>query len=213
MRQKILVLGTTDYTRVFIDMFECLEQIEFAACVENLDPGKCSQQVSGLRVFWTDDIEVMQDSHQAICSLATTLRSDWIEKIEAMGFGFATLIHPSSTVSKRTRLGRGISVDAGSVLAGYSSIADHVRIGRRVSLGHHTEVGEFSTIHPGAIISGNCTIGSNVTIGTGAVIIDGITISPGVVIAAGAVVIRDVPENVLIAGNPGVMKRSDYGPK
>ena len=213
MRQKILILGTTPYTEVFVDMFETIGDIAFTGCVENRNRGRCGQSLAGLPIHWVHDIDGMRGTHRLICSLATTARSDWIAEMATRGFTFTTLVHPTSHVSRHTELGAGVSVDAGCVLAGFSRIGAYVRIGRHVSLGHHTDIDRFSTIHPGAIISGYCQIGPRVTVGTGAVIIDGIAIGEGAVIASGAVVTKDVPKRALVAGNPGLVKRKDYGPK
>ena len=46
------------------------------------------------------------------------------------------------------------------------------------------------------------TIGDNVWIGGSTTIIGGVSIGKNTVIGAGSVVIRDIPENVLAAGNP-----------
>lgn len=46
------------------------------------------------------------------------------------------------------------------------------------------------------------TIGDGCWIGGGVIIIPGITIGAGSVIAAGSVVVKDIPENVVAAGNP-----------
>ena len=46
------------------------------------------------------------------------------------------------------------------------------------------------------------TIGDNVTVGANVVIIGNITIGDHVIIGAGAVVVKDVPSNSIIAGNP-----------
>lgn len=48
----------------------------------------------------------------------------------------------------------------------------------------------------------NIFIGDNCYIGTGATILGPIHIGNNVVIAAGAVVVKDVPDNAVIAGNP-----------
>ena len=50
-------------------------------------------------------------------------------------------------------------------------------------------------------------IGDNVWIGGRAQILPGVTIGDNVVVAAGTVVTRDVPDNSLVAGNPGVVKK------
>jgi len=54
------------------------------------------------------------------------------------------------------------------------------------------------------------TIGNNVWIGGRAVINPGVTIGHNVVIASGAVVVKDVPDNVVVGGNPArVIKEID----
>ena len=50
-------------------------------------------------------------------------------------------------------------------------------------------------------------IKDNVWIGMNAVILKGVTIGENAVVAAGAIVSKDVPENVVVAGNPAVIVR------
>lgn len=210
---KLLILGTRPYSEVLIDLFECLsDRVQFTGAVENRDPQRCGERLAGLPIHWQDDIAPLAVDHRLICALGTTLRRDWIEACKAMGFGFETLTHPSSTVSRRTVLGEGVIVDAGCVVAGFSTLHDHVRVGRRCSIGHHTQIGPFTTLHPGVIISGNCRIGAQVTLGTGSIVIDGIEVGDGAVAAAGTVITRNIPAGALVAGNPCRTVRPDYGP-
>jgi sugar O-acyltransferase (sialic acid O-acetyltransferase NeuD family) len=211
--QRILVMGTTAYSEVFVDMFAAVPNTEFSGFVENIDQDRCGTTLADRPVFWHESIADKCRSHHLICSIASTKRDAWIEAMLARGFDFSTLVHPSCTVSARTVLGRGVSVDAGCVIAGFSRIGDFVRIGRCVSFGHHSEVGAYATIHPGAVVSGNTHIGPRTIIGSGATLIDGISVGAGAVIAAGSVVIRDVPPRALVAGNPAVVKRENDGPR
>ena len=62
-------------------------------------------------------------------------------------------------------------------------------------------------IHPDSRNSGyeygiSITIGDNVWIGGNAVIMPGVTIGDNVVIGAGSIVTKDLPSNVIAAGNP-----------
>lgn len=52
-------------------------------------------------------------------------------------------------------------------------------------------------------------IGNHVWIGKNAMILKGVHVGDGSVIAAGSVVIRDVPENCMVAGNPAVVKKTN----
>ena len=88
-------------------------------------------------------------------------------------------------------------LDVGKVTFG-----DNVLIAPNVSIyaaGH--------PIHPASRNSGYeygipITIGNNVWIGGSVVILPGVTIGDNVVIGAGSVVTRDIPANVIAAGNP-----------
>ena len=56
--------------------------------------------------------------------------------------------------------------------------------------------------HLGYTLIGKITIGNKVFIGAGSIILPGATIGDNSVIAAGSVVTKDVPENVVVGGNP-----------
>ena len=76
-------------------------------------------------------------------------------------------------------------------------------IGKNVSLRQNTTIGAkgFANSEKSPVIMDNVTIGPNVCI------IGDITIGKGAVIGAGAVVVKDVPENAIVAGNPAKVIR------
>ncbi|UOF88686.1 sugar O-acetyltransferase [Fodinisporobacter ferrooxydans] len=89
-----------------------------------------------------------------------------------------------------------------------------VRIGDNCLLAPGVHI--YTATHPlhpyeriaGAEYGKRVTIGNNVWIGGGAIINPGIHIGNNVVVASGAVVTKDVPDNVVVAGNPAkVMKQ------
>jgi maltose O-acetyltransferase len=83
-----------------------------------------------------------------------------------------------------------------------------VRMGSNVLLGPSVQI--YTATHPlesekraeWLEYARPVTIGNNIWIGGGAIICPGVSIGNGVVIGAGAVVTKDVPDNVLIGGNP-----------
>jgi acetyltransferase-like isoleucine patch superfamily enzyme len=56
------------------------------------------------------------------------------------------------------------------------------------------------------------TVHDNCFIGFGAIILPGVSIGPNAVVAAGSVVVRDVPQNTVVGGNPARVIKSieDY---
>lgn len=82
------------------------------------------------------------------------------------------------------------------------TIGDNVLFGSNVSL--------YTAGHPIHPISRNSgyeygipiTIGDNVWLGGNVVVTPGVTIGENSVVAAGSVVVKDIPANVVVAGNP-----------
>lgn len=83
-----------------------------------------------------------------------------------------------------------------------------VRFGDNCMLGPSVQIYTAThPLHPGERNSGReygkpVTIGNNVWIGGHAVINPGVNIGDNAIIAAGAVVVKDVPANVVVGGNP-----------
>lgn len=83
-----------------------------------------------------------------------------------------------------------------------------VRIGSEVKFGPSVQI--YAATHPldpaaraaGPELAFPVTIGDRAWIGGGAILCPGITIGENTVIGAGSVVTRDVPANVIAAGNP-----------
>jgi maltose O-acetyltransferase len=84
----------------------------------------------------------------------------------------------------------------------------HVTIGSRAMFGPNVQI--YTATHPldyverasGLEAAKPIVIGEDVWIGGGAVICPGVTIGPRTVIGAGSVVTKDIPADVLAAGNP-----------
>jgi acetyltransferase EpsM len=205
--KPLLILGTRPYALVFADAFSDLPGFHVTGFVENLDRDRCRDSMEGLPIYWIDDIAPFATTHAVICSLSTTFRDRFIEPVKRMGFDFLTLVHPTGYVSRKSTLGHGVSINVGSIVAGYTSIGSYVQINRGVTVGHHTVIEDYATLQPGVQLAGNCHIGHHTYLGIGAVIVDGVTIGAHSVVGAGAVVTHDLPDRVLAVGVPARVVR------
>lgn len=82
------------------------------------------------------------------------------------------------------------------------TIGDHAQIAPNVSIytaGHPIHLDSRNSGYEYGI---SVTIGNNVWIGGNSVILPGVTIGDNVVIGAGSVVTKDIPDNMIAAGNP-----------
>ena len=88
-----------------------------------------------------------------------------------------------------TKIGPGVNVSHP-----YSTVLNAKKIGRNFSVANCTTLGKKNGERP--------VIGDNVTLGANVIIIGGVHIGDNVVVGAGSVVVKDVPSNVVVAGNP-----------
>lgn len=201
-RQKLAVLGTSLFAPEVVDVAEDTGLFDVALFIENWDRAKTGTTLLERPVVWITDAGPFAATHLAVCSLGTPRRRGFIEDVEALGFRFATLVHPMARVSRRSGVGAGSFVNAGVVVAANTTIGRHVILNRGVLVGHDTAIHEYVTVSPGANIAGAVTIGRGAYIGMGAIVLDRIRVGEGAVVAAGAVVTKDVPARVQVMGMP-----------
>jgi maltose O-acetyltransferase len=111
----------------------------------------------------------------------------------------------------RIRIGDRVFINAGTVV--YSEVA--VTIGDDVALANEVYVMDTSShgIEGREPKEAPITIGDGSWIGARAIILPGVTIGRRVAVGAGAVVTKDVPDDVLVAGNPARIVRQLSYPK
>lgn len=120
-------------------------------------------------------------------------------------------------LSQRARHKTGIEIHPGAEI-GRRVFIDH---GDGVVIGETTVIGDNVTLYQGVTLGGtgkdvgkrHPTIGDNVVIGAGAKVLGPFTVGSGSKIGASAVVLKEVPPNCTVVGNPGrVVRREGAAP-
>lgn len=103
-------------------------------------------------------------------------------------------------IAKSVRIGAFVTVDCGIKRA--TTIGARTFVMSSATINHDCVVGPDCEIASGVVLAGHCTIGKGVRIGVNACLRPGITVGDGARIGAGAVIVKDVPADTVVVGNP-----------
>lgn len=119
-----------------------------------------------------------------------------------------TIISPFSRIGVLgNSIKAGCNIMTGTVITSDVSINQGVLINLNCTIGHDVNIGRYVELSPGVHLSGLTNIGDFSVLGTGAVVIPKIHIGNNVIVAAGSVVTKDIPDNVMVAGAPAIIKK------
>lgn len=115
---------------------------------------------------------------------------------------FYILIDKSAIVSSNVKISDGTVILQGAIIQSSSIIGKHCIINTGAQVDHDCSIGDFVHVSPNSTLCGNVSVGEGTHVGAGAVVIQGVKIGKWCTIGAGAIVINDVPDNVVVVGNP-----------
>jgi sugar O-acyltransferase (sialic acid O-acetyltransferase NeuD family) len=123
------------------------------------------------------------------------------------GLRLEPLLHPQSFVADNAVLGPGSQVLALALVAADARIGAACIINHKASIDHECQLADGVHVAPGATLCGCVTVEAHAMIGAGAVVLPRLRIGRDSIVGAGAVVTRDVPDGVIVAGNPATVLR------
>jgi sugar O-acyltransferase (sialic acid O-acetyltransferase NeuD family) len=135
------------------------------------------------------------------------LRLKWIRVLQESGFQIPVLIHPHSSVSRHSTIADGTVVMAGAVVNACTTIERGCIVNTCSSIDHDCYVEEGVHVSPGSHVGGTVHIGRCTWLCIHSSVANNLKIGRFSTVAAGAVVIRNIPDNVMVAGVPATIKK------
>lgn len=113
-----------------------------------------------------------------------------------------TIQHQSANISSLAKLAQGCFVGSHASVNAMATIGDFCILNTGCIIEHECNIQQSAHIAPGAVLAGNVSVGQRTFVGANSVIKQGVRVGNDVIIGAGAVVIKDIPDNTIVAGNP-----------
>lgn len=201
---KSVIIGAGTYGEVYLAYLQeaGVDVIGF------LDDAPKSNLVKNIPVLGgIDSLPLLKDKYgiEAVyCPLGNNkLRVKFLSLAKELGYKTPNYIHPSVVISPNVIIGDGVYILLGTTIMPFTIINDYVMISMGVHLAHH------SILDNGVFLSTGCNFGASITAhkyaycGISSTIMTGIhELGENCLIGAGAVVIKDVPDNAVMAGIP-----------
>ena len=169
-----------------------------------IDDGDVPEEVSGVRVYKYDAAkEAFGGRLEVIVAIGEpAIRKKLYKKLTADGIGSPTLIHPDVYIPESTKVGKGVVIQPGCFISCNLTIDDYVFMQPHANTGHDDHLMEGCMVSAFGNIGGLVTLGKYSYIGMSAAVKECVTIGDDSVVGMGSVVYKDVPDGVMVLGNP-----------
>ena len=137
----------------------------------------------------------------------TGLRCQVQRTLEAQGWSFANVRHPSAVVSPFAKVGAGVQLLATSVVQAGAVVGPGCIVNTAAVVEHDARLGEFVHLSCGAVLCGNVQVGAHSHIGASAGGRQGVTLGEHTVVGAGAAVITNCAGSATLVGVPARERR------
>jgi sugar O-acyltransferase (sialic acid O-acetyltransferase NeuD family) len=191
------LFGASGHAKVIIDSLKASRKQISGLFDDNPDV----KELLEYRVYGSFDQDRLGEEELIISVGLNHIRKKIVEKLPENTL-YGNAIHPSAIISEYASIGEGTVVMQGVIIQSSVTIGKHCIINTTASVDHDCIIEDYVHISPNATLCGSVSVGEGSQVGAGAVVIPGIKIGKWSLVAAGAVVMKDVPDNVLVLGNP-----------
>jgi sugar O-acyltransferase (sialic acid O-acetyltransferase NeuD family) len=213
VKKRIIVFGAGGHAKVVVDVLDQMGIYQIVGLVDDSLELKGTVRGGYAVIGNKDDLAGMSGAgiDGVIVAVGDNNRRKLVcEEVARMGFTLISAIHPSAVIGSRVRIGAGTLVVAGVVVNVDAEIGEDVIVNTGATIDHDCRIGAHAHLSPGVHLAGRVSVGALTHIGIGAVVLPNLTIGQNCIVGAGAVVRDNIPDNVVVVGNPAkILKQNE----
>ncbi len=208
---KSVIIGAGTYGEVYLSYLQ-EAGIKVVGFLDD-DPKFIGKSVRGIPVLGgfsvLPDLKDNFGIEAVYCPLGDNkLRVSILEKAVRLGYDTPNYIHPSVIISNDVFIGKGVYILLGTHIMPYTTIEDFVMISMNVNIAHHSLLCKGSFLSTGVNFGASIVAKRYSYLGINSTIMTGLhELGENCLVGAGAVVIKDVPDNAVVAGVPAKVIR------
>ena len=198
MAKDIVIFGNTDIARLAYHYFSTdTDRTVAAFCVD--DEWCKSPQFRGLPLVPFSRIgEYPPDSFDMFVAMGygglNAHRKEVFERLEGLGYGFASYVSSRATVLNGGRIGRNAFIMEDNTVQPFSEVGDDVVMWSGNHIGHDSRIGAHCFLTSHVVVSGYVEIGERCFIGVNSTMRDGVKVGARSIVGAGSLILSDLPD-------------------
>lgn len=203
---KIFLIGSGGHSRVILDCAKTLKHDVVGIIDINTNKDK-REKINNIKVYPKGYIKKIKNKSSIFLAIGdNNIRKKYFDNFKKK-FKIINLIHPSSIISNRIKIGKGNYIGPGVIINSNVKIYNNCIINSGSLIEHECTIQDNSHVGPSVKVAGRCVIGKNVFIGIGSTIIDKIKIGKNTIVGAGSLVVNNLVQNKTYFGIPAKEKK------
>jgi sugar O-acyltransferase (sialic acid O-acetyltransferase NeuD family) len=206
--RELLILGVGVHAA---EMAEIVERVNRVIPTWNLlgfispDGRRVGELVNGYTVLGPPD---SLSEHPDACLVPD---NEWLRSLPVPRARLVSVVDPGAFVSRTAKIGAGCVIYPNCFIGLQASVGDEVFCLSGSVINHHDVLEDRVVVASNVSLAGSVHVEADCYLGQACTVRQYVHIGRGSLIGMGAVVIRDVPPNSVIVGNPGRRLRDRVG--